>query len=293
MNTFQLTCFLAVAETLNFAQAAELRGITQPAITRQIQTLEAELDVKLFHRTTRSVRLTREGHLFLNDARNIVTIAERAAKRFHDPANRENQTLSIGCHIHGHMFLLSDVLRRMAVSYPELSPQLQVIPFKYLYRLLLEDNVDVVMAFQENSIKKMPFTYKELGKIRIAGYCSPDHPLARHTSLTVPDLKQERLILHDPRQTPESIAKLQLQFMETASNFLFCDSEEAAITLAQAGYGVAFLPGMLNRQSTSLVRIPMNDLAPLSFGLHYKTLSSHPLLKDFVHIAQETLHFED
>ena len=59
MNVFQLTCFLAVVETLNFAQAAELRGITQPAITHQIRALEEELNVTPFHRTTLSVKLTR------------------------------------------------------------------------------------------------------------------------------------------------------------------------------------------------------------------------------------------
>lgn len=42
MNTAQLTCFLTIAETLNFAQAAQQLNITQPAVTRQIQALEEE-----------------------------------------------------------------------------------------------------------------------------------------------------------------------------------------------------------------------------------------------------------
>ena len=48
MTIFQAECFLAVAEHLNFAKAAEQMHISQPAITRQIQTLETELNVKLF-----------------------------------------------------------------------------------------------------------------------------------------------------------------------------------------------------------------------------------------------------
>ena len=48
MNTFQLTCFLAVAETLSFARAAEQLHVTQPAVTQQIKSLEKELNVKLF-----------------------------------------------------------------------------------------------------------------------------------------------------------------------------------------------------------------------------------------------------
>ena len=46
MNTVQLECYMAVAENLNFARAAEQLHITQPAVTHQINSLEAELDVK-------------------------------------------------------------------------------------------------------------------------------------------------------------------------------------------------------------------------------------------------------
>lgn len=82
MTIFQAECFLAVAEHLNFAKAAEQMHISQPAITRQIQTLETELNVKLFYRSTRSVKLTAEGWLFLTDAQTIVSASKRAVRRF-------------------------------------------------------------------------------------------------------------------------------------------------------------------------------------------------------------------
>lgn len=293
MNTFQLTCFLAVAETLNFAQAAELRGITQPAITHQIHTLETELNVKLFHRTTRTVKLTRDGQTFLGDARSIVMISERAIKRFENPPDEEVRTFSLGCHIHGHLFLLPEILRRMAELYPSLHPQIHVVPFKHLYRLLAEDDVDIIVAFRENSAKKMPFIYKELGRIPVAGYCAANHPLAKRSSLSITDLEKEKLILHDPKKSPDSITLLQMQLVEShsSSELFFCDSEEAAIALAQAGYGIAFLPGLHIARTSSLVRIPIDSLEPLSFGLYYKTLSGNPMLKDFVQLSREILQF--
>ena len=49
MNTTQLTCFLTVAETLNFAKAAQQLHVTQPAVTQQIHALEEELSFRLFH----------------------------------------------------------------------------------------------------------------------------------------------------------------------------------------------------------------------------------------------------
>lgn len=61
LNTTQLECFLAVANCLNFSRAAEQLRLTQPAVSHQISTLEDELGVKLFKRTSKSVRLTRRG----------------------------------------------------------------------------------------------------------------------------------------------------------------------------------------------------------------------------------------
>lgn len=76
MNTSQIQCFLTIADTLNFARAAEQLHITQPAVTQQLHALEKELGVRLFHRSTHSVRLTDEGMLFLPDARQIAAVSD-------------------------------------------------------------------------------------------------------------------------------------------------------------------------------------------------------------------------
>lgn len=57
MNTVQLECFIEVSECLNFSRAAENLKMTQPAVSHQINSLEAELGTKLFNRTSKSVDL--------------------------------------------------------------------------------------------------------------------------------------------------------------------------------------------------------------------------------------------
>ena len=57
MNTTQLECFLAVADCLNFSKAAERLRLTQPAVSHQIKSLEDELEVELFNRSSKSVRM--------------------------------------------------------------------------------------------------------------------------------------------------------------------------------------------------------------------------------------------
>jgi DNA-binding transcriptional LysR family regulator len=81
MNTEQLICFLAAADSLSFAKAARQLHVTQPAVTYQIKNLEAELGVLLFVRTTRCVTLTRAGQIFLEDARRILDLEEAAKSR--------------------------------------------------------------------------------------------------------------------------------------------------------------------------------------------------------------------
>ena len=88
VNTFQLACFLSVAENLSFARAAEQLHVTQPAVTHQIKVLEQELATDLFHRSTRSVALTRNGQLFLEDARQILELERQAKSRFEGEMER-------------------------------------------------------------------------------------------------------------------------------------------------------------------------------------------------------------
>lgn len=290
MNTFQLRCFIAVAENLNFARAAEQLNITQPAITHQIQSLEAELSAKLFRRTTRTVELTSSGFLFLPDARNILAISTRAANRFRNPDEQQMQPLTIGCHSFAQLFILPDILKQMADIYPQIHPNLQVVPFPHLHRLLESEEVDAIIGFQEADNKKITSLYKELAKIPVCCVCPNDHPLARRASVHVSDLESERLVLSDPGKSPHIVAQIQAQLLggRPFSQFYFCDSSEAVTVLVKAGFGVAVLPESLIPPDGSLARIALAEIEPISFGVYYKTLQGNPMLKNFIQMMKET-----
>src|SRR5690606_18478170 len=78
MELRHLRCFLAVAEELHFARAAERLHIEQSPLSRAIKELEEDLGVLLFHRTTRSTRLTRAGQIFFEHVPRIFTALEQA-----------------------------------------------------------------------------------------------------------------------------------------------------------------------------------------------------------------------
>ncbi len=291
MNTFQIDCFIQVAETLNFARAAERLNVTQPAVTHQIRSLEEELGVKLFRRTTRIVELTQEGILFLEDARNIAAISLRAKKRFENPESKEIQPFSIGCHSYTHLFLLSDVLRQMALETPTLHPRLRVVTFPHLYRLLEEEEVDAIVGFQESNTNKIPGTYREFIKSPIVCVCPKNHPLAAYTQLALSDLRKTPLILSVPGMAPSPVFQLQGRCMEGRpfSDFHFAESPESATVLVKAGLGISLLPDLLLPTDPHLARVPLKEEFSISFGVYYKSLQGRPLLKSFLAAMKNVL----
>ena len=86
MTIYQLECFIAVAEELNFSAAAQRLFTTQPAVTYQINTLEKETGLHLFDRTTRSVQLTDEGRRFYQEIAPLLAGLEEAANAAADSA---------------------------------------------------------------------------------------------------------------------------------------------------------------------------------------------------------------
>jgi DNA-binding transcriptional LysR family regulator len=294
MNTFQLDCFLAVADHLSFAKAAEQLNISQPAVTHQIRSLENELNVQLFRRTTRTVELTVEGHTFLSDARNIVRLSNRAIKRFEQNDEQKIVDFSIGCTTQAQFDLLPNVIEKLVELYPYLHPRIVEIPSTQIMRQLNEETIDVAIALKMD-LKNTSLIYQELKKIPVICVCRDDHPFVDTDCVTLEEVKQNRLILYHPASVSREIIQLQNRLSESKklSELYFCESEEAALTLVRAGLGIAILPDIFTEKDLHknsiyhLKKSRLADVGDYSFGFYYKTLSGHNVLKDFLRLCFE------
>ena len=177
---------MEVANFLNFSRAAERLRITQPAVSHQISTLEDELGVKLFHRTSKSVRLTPAGDLFTQYAGEILKLSRLSKARIKEPPQSGPPQLVIGCRNPTELHFLTPALARLRQELPEVLPVLRLIPFDALETLLAEGDIHMMFAFREAASAKS--RYRELARCPAVCVCARTHPLAGRESDSVVDM---------------------------------------------------------------------------------------------------------
>ena len=288
MNIEQLQCFLTVADTLNFARAAEQLHVTQPAVTQQIRALERELGVMLFRRTTRSVRITEEGLAFFDDAREIVARAERARRRFQSADSEMIRILTIGCQSGAPLERIAPALGALARRWPDFHPRLQVIPHQHIFGLLEEGHLDAALGFLPDHVRRPRAACRKLCTTRFICALREDHPLAREQALTPAQLANEKLVLFQPIQ-PHPAGELSPAALLQAhppKDLYFCEAPEATCILVRAGFGIAVLPELLLPRQSGLKLLPLEQAAPVSFGVYYREQQSDELLKALIRSLQ-------
>lgn len=284
MTIENLQCFILVAENLSFARAAEALYISQPAVTKQISTLEQELGVTLFLRSTRHVELTPAGMSFYKDAKDIVLKAQIAISR----AKRKNSvsaSLRIGLSSPMGLFMLSPILERFHLAYPEVQPHIVTPGYQIAQTLFLENKLDLLFYYKENMPKKAGICFHPCTEDTFSCLIPARHPLSAKPSVTLAELAEETFVACNPLNAPSSTAALQKELLQNhpAEQILYCDSIEISHCMVAAGMGISILPSLLCLKQDSFVSVPLQDTPPLSFGVFYHKNHNNTALEQFLH----------
>ena len=294
MNTTQLECFLEVANHLNFSRAAQRLRITQPAVSHQIKTLEDELGVKLFIRTSKSVRLTQEGHLFLQYAQDILKLSGLSRARIRESRVAQPKRFGIGCRSSVELKLMEPALCRLREEEPGVLPILRLIPFDSLENLLQEGDIQLMFAFQENAPKNG--IYRELARCPLVCMCTPDHPLADREEVDVAQLVGTgRLATVRPPMCPLTLFTIQGQLIaaQGPGQVIFCENQEVIRTLVETGYAFALTMDLPQLRVPGLRYIPLMGTERVSFGVSYLPGEGRGLAGRFYKMLREGLTEED
>ena len=195
--------FVAVAEEHSFAQAARRLRVAQPALSKQIHDLEAELGVTLFERLPRGVRLTPAGEAFLADARATLEAAGRATTSARSAGKNGASDLEFA---HGELSVYAANIEDLLAAFRDAHPEAQVhVSSKSdadTYHALREGQVDVASVF----VAQWPvagFNALRIVDCTTKGVLLPaKHPLAARSSIALADLRNLTWLHSSPERWP-------------------------------------------------------------------------------------------
>ena len=196
----QLDTFLCVAEAGSFNKAAEKLYISPPAVIKQINLLEENLDLQLFVRTHRGLVLTKAGQSLYQDTKYIIQYCKDSVTRAKNAMQETANVIRIGTSPMTPAQVLVDLWPKLQAYCPNI--KFQLIPFdntpENAREILgnLGQNIDVVAGiFDETMLNLRQCKGLEISREPICCAVSVHHRLAQKNSLTVQDLYGENLML--------------------------------------------------------------------------------------------------
>src|SRR5262245_42461325 len=191
MNLRQLRAFAAIADVGGFARAAGRLNVSQPALSRQIHALEAELDVRLFDRIGRRVQLTSEGEDLLRRSRRLLAEADSLGERARSLKAGETGILRVGA----TPPVLENLLAASLSHYRRRRPGVEVHLIEgggvRLHGRLDRGDVHLSMT----AFGGTHFHDQLLYPMHLIAALSPSHRLARRATLEITELADEPLLV--------------------------------------------------------------------------------------------------
>lgn len=194
MELRHLRYFIAVAEELHFTKAAEKLHIAQPPLSQQIQQLETELGVKLFHRKTkRQVQLTEAGKVFFKEAHQLLMQLETAVELTKRTGRGETGKLQIGFTSLVIYDLLPLILRKFREQFPEVETVLVELTTSQQEQALRDSLINV--GFAHPPLEDHTISYECIHRETLVVAVSANHSLAQREYISVRSLLNEPLIM--------------------------------------------------------------------------------------------------
>jgi DNA-binding transcriptional LysR family regulator len=288
MELRQLTYFLTAAQTQNFRKAAEICLVAQPALSRQIAALEAEIGVQLFRRVKQRVVLTTEGQEFATYVRAALDQLQQGQQAMARLQDGEHGTIYIGSIEPLTTAFLPNIFPIFHEHYPHIQLKVRVNRTDNLLKLIEQGELDLGLIFNPN-VRPEILVVQELFRQPLQVMVSIDHPLAQSKvkAVTLAQLLHESIFLLG--ETSRLRRVIERAFMSqgyTLQPIVEIESVAGLKEMVRHGKGITFMlsallyPREIDRE---VVLIPIEDITEeFVFALVYHR---------FRHISQPARHF--
>ena len=270
MNTTQIKCFLALADTLNYTRAAMHLYMSQPSLSRQIVSLEQELNTQLVIRDQKQVRLTPAGTLLASELGDIQAATESLIERVQTVGQGYAGTLSVGI-LEGQWVGadLTALLRGFLEAYPNIDLRICQDSFGELRRKLLSGKLDVAVTLRFDVAGLEGVSCLKYGADRAVLAVSRRLSLGQKEHISFEDILGETLLFISPEDSRTG-AEMLLSEMKNrgfpAWNVRYAPNLTTVMLWIEAGLGI----GLINHRSSLaanpevrlIEELPLGDASP-------------------------------
>ncbi|NED04173.1 LysR family transcriptional regulator [Streptomyces sp. SID6648] len=293
MELRHLNAFLAVAEELHFGRAAKRLQMAQPPLSQQIRQLEKELGVQLFHRNTRSVRLTSAGETFLEPVRTVLDDLDTAVRAARSAGIGEYGRVTIGFAGASSHETLPRLTRAVRAAHPglELVMTGQTYANTALSRVA-DGSLD--LGFVRLPVARPGVAHRVIDEEELVCALPSDHPLARRDTVPLDVLAGEAFVSF-PANSGSTVRDAMTEACENAG-FTPRIVQEAPdsytiLALVAAGVGVTLtVTSVQHIQQNGLVYRPLAGPAVrLRAALAWRADNPSAALRAVLAVAEEAL----
>jgi DNA-binding transcriptional LysR family regulator len=243
MENFRLKVFRTVADEASFRRAAERLHLSQPAVSQQVQALEAELGVALFDRSKGRVRLTEAGAALLPYARKGARLAEEALAALDIPRGETAGTLRIGA----SLTVAQYILPRMLAGFRELHPRVELAVTSGNTENILAalDGSDIDVGIIEGPSSSRAVFRQRILEDRLVLIVGRKYPWPEKAPIPLRGLTQVPLLMRERGSGSRRVVELALRRaglrLKELRVAMDLDSIVAIISAVEAGLGAGFV----------------------------------------------------
>lgn len=257
MNLNLLKTYIRVVETQNLSRTAEDFGLSQPAVTKQIQTLEDMYGILLLERSGRKLRPTEAGETLYNCAREVVRSMDKLDKAMEEISESRKGNLYLGASTIPGQYILPRIIKGFKEKYPHISISLDIADTEKIFNKVSERELDIgiVGGWSNNrKVEGFPWLQDELVLI-----IPEQHPMAGQASVSLQDLLEERWIFREKgsgtRKAMEDLMAIYNVNREKLNIYMETGSTEAVLAMVEAGMGVSIVSRWVIRPQGSAYKI--------------------------------------
>ena len=279
--------FLAVGETLNFTKAAARLRVAQPALSRQIRDLEDEIGADLLCRSSRGVKLTPEGRLFLEEVRELLKRTDESVEKVRAVVRGEYSELHVG--FRGGSIMV-EMLPPALAAFQKAAPGVKVLLHE-LHEIiagLRNATLDVAILVQPTGEQIAGIEFESLHTYPWVVVLTAAHPFARLKSVALEKVAAEPLISLRGRDYCEYLNRIFAPTGVKPRIAVECDTFASLRIELEAGHGIALGMPIPNAAATRLLYRPITGTTEtLSVGIARATESDMtPAGKKFCEILR-------